>query len=47
VTAAFGAGAAVVSASLAVIAFGVVQHDLLSQRQSSSLRQARQDSAGR
>ena len=39
-TAAFGAGAAVVSASLAGIAFGVVQHDLLSQRQSSSLRQA-------
>jgi two-component system sensor histidine kinase MtrB len=40
VTAAFGAGAALVSASLAFTTFVVVHHDLLSQRQSSSLRQA-------
>ena len=40
VTAAFGAGAALVSAALAIITFTVVHHDLLSQRQSSSLRQA-------
>ena len=39
-TAGFGAGAALVSASLAIITFAVVHHDLLSQRQASSLRQA-------
>ena len=40
VTVAFGAGAALISATLAIITFAVVHHDLLSQRQSSSLRQA-------
>jgi signal transduction histidine kinase len=38
--AAFGAGAALVSAALALITFAVARHDLLTQRQSSSLRQA-------
>lgn len=37
---AFGVGAALVSGALAIISFAVVRQDLLSQRQTSSLRQA-------